>query len=777
MSCFLDENWLNAVYYSISPTGELIAFGHGSKLILLSSHWSNPNQLPSYSITWKGELENPNDIITSIITLPIYGPNVSSGAEWTCIGIGLSSGLVLFYSDSGIQIFSQKWHQEPVQTLKAQSGYGLNEEIYVGYLSCVCILQTNQLLQTLKGLKQNLSKNLTTTLNGSNSITGNSNRTNISQFPDTIPCKKWEYRNRIGTINDSVVVGTQKSCTFNHLLEHSIEKGFYAKCRSSPTQNSLVLGVGVKPYVGFYYAKEGYVQADFGDVAKAVANKVISSLPTWLFKSSSSSSNNIQQSQDETQQIPSGEPMICRFGICDIQRQGFNVYLSPDHNLAVVTDNLNRIILIDCNRGVALRIWKGYRDAQCSFIRAKEKSATTTNKKGSSTNENEKRKALFLVIYAPRRSCLEIWALQHGPKVAAFTVCKNGQLIYNTHGLIGINPNVKVKTTPTNMCLFFDPNDETIKEICVPFHCALSEANSKTAKDLHLLRRLKLYLRGSGSGSNINNEEEIISGIEMTCMNLQTDEIRLQCLEMLAKNKKVTPKMFYKAILALKQSLNPKIETEDDAISIFSTVTTITEIEVEISASEIEHQENIRKLLQIELENYHKLVEFYISIKLPPQSQNSVVSSTISNEDSTNLLQKCNNEKLCLSENDLETLQKLLDLNQIQQQDSPNSNNGSSGGSKVTFIDKHNEEEDFIEFLNIFTIDTQPIQLKSTKIDLYGSVGRNLFNRFLEKGQNLQIFIENSKKSTISSEDFILLVFSYWLEKPFIYSKRYKIPS
>lgn len=109
---FPDENWLNTVYLSISPTHELMVFAHGSKLIFLSKTSDGTNS--SYTVSWSGEIQNPNEVVTSIICLPIFGYNVTSGAEWTSVAVGLSSGLVVFYTDSGIQIFSQRWAEEQV---------------------------------------------------------------------------------------------------------------------------------------------------------------------------------------------------------------------------------------------------------------------------------------------------------------------------------------------------------------------------------------------------------------------------------------------------------------------------------------------------------------------------------------------------------------------------------------------------------------------------------------------------------------------------------------
>lgn len=67
--------------------------------------------------------------------------------------------------------------------------------------------------------------------------------------------------------------------TFNEMRSDSLEGGFYAKYKSAPPQSSLVIGVGTKPYVGFHFAKEGFVQPVLADVARVVASKIKSALP------------------------------------------------------------------------------------------------------------------------------------------------------------------------------------------------------------------------------------------------------------------------------------------------------------------------------------------------------------------------------------------------------------------------------------------------------------------------------------------------------------------
>lgn len=104
-----DDNWLNGINFSISPTGELIAMALGEKLALMSSSsWDTKSQISSYTLSWCGELEDPNQIVTSVLCLPMFGRSVSSGADWTCVALGLSSGMVVFYTDSGIKLYSQR---------------------------------------------------------------------------------------------------------------------------------------------------------------------------------------------------------------------------------------------------------------------------------------------------------------------------------------------------------------------------------------------------------------------------------------------------------------------------------------------------------------------------------------------------------------------------------------------------------------------------------------------------------------------------------------------
>lgn len=48
-----------------------------------------------------------------------------------------------------------------------------------------------------------------------------------------------------------------------------------------------------------------------------------------------------------------------RWSVPDKRRTGLSLSLAPGRRLAAVTDDFGRVTLIDVQRGVALRMWKG----------------------------------------------------------------------------------------------------------------------------------------------------------------------------------------------------------------------------------------------------------------------------------------------------------------------------------------------------------------------------------------------------------------------------------
>lgn len=95
--------------------------------------------------------------------------------------------------------------------------------------------------------------------------------------------------------------------------------------------------------------------------------------------------------------------LVQRFTIRDYRRHGDSLIISPANNIAAATDSFGRVILFDTLKGIAIRIFKGYRDAQIGWICVDDESDEKENR----------RYALYLVIYAPRRGLLEVIPIEN----------------------------------------------------------------------------------------------------------------------------------------------------------------------------------------------------------------------------------------------------------------------------------------------------------------------------------------------------------------------------
>jgi len=120
--------------------------------------------------------------------------------------------------------------------------------------------------------------------------------------------------------------------------------------------------------------------------------------------------------------------MTCRFGLSDIMREGYCIVCSPNKMFSVISDAMGRVILINNKKGIALRMWKGYRDAQCGWIEVIEERDRAIRRNVDKSGRLL-RIALFLVIYAPKKGVIDIWSIQQGPKITTFTASKNGRQV------------------------------------------------------------------------------------------------------------------------------------------------------------------------------------------------------------------------------------------------------------------------------------------------------------------------------------------------------------
>lgn len=530
-----DTKWLPQCSISLSSCGSLLAVGHKTRLCLLTNQWISLTNSNTFIISWSGTL--PSEI-TVVLALPICPLQQSSqnGPDWFCIIVGFKNGSIGFYTNTGHLLLLEKLDDKPILKISCHTGtYGtLPDDIHVLFQSCECIISGSSLYQTLRNAKAQLAR-VRAGIQGDYSVDSR----NIS-------IRKWVFSEQ-EVINDAAVVGLDLKNTYDHLLAASTYGGYDVWYRSVPPVNTLILGAGVKPYIGFHYALEGGTTPPLQDVARAVANKIKSALPGWLGGGST------ENTTVGNEPLIRSEALSMRNGLYDSQRHGSLVAVSPDRRLAAIVDSFGRVAVLDVTRGHLIRLFKGCRDAQCAFVQIFE----MDDNKPQLSVVKELKRAIFLIIYNPKKGLIDIRLMQKGNRVAAFTATKNGLLLYNTCGLVGAEKNYSSKklNLPEFQCVLIDP-DGKLKKFNIPFYYALEGEHSQRSKDLHALRELREHLKKASTESDDFDDELIKKAMELKTLNLKK-----HCLDMLVRKYDISPKIVMKCLSLFWDSI------EDDELN------------------------------------------------------------------------------------------------------------------------------------------------------------------------------------------------------------------
>ncbi|XP_066592229.1 rab3 GTPase-activating protein non-catalytic subunit [Prorops nasuta] len=544
---------------SLSSYGDILALAWNTKLIILAAKWDLQQQdeiKNKFHIVWNGSIaHDQKEWITSILCLPLMAAGKAStiGSDWTCVAVGFNTGYVRFYTETGSLLVEEQLHNEPVLNIKCQSfsppkhsgDPGLVEEVHIVYSSTVCILQGFPLFSTLKACRNHLAR-----------VQANCNDTPPAT---TLAFKKWGFKNQDIT-NDAEIIGSTTVNVFDHLMTASLCGGYNAAYRSSAPQHNLIIAIGKRPFIGFHYAFEGGTTPVLSDVAIAMASKVANAIGTAIPWFRGSSKNPAASEKGKATNNEPAETMTCRFGLSDVMREGDCILCNSRKTLSVITDAMGRVILVDNRRGMAIRMWKGYRDAQCGWIEVDEEGKHSSRK--SHSRGAPVRTAQFLIIYAPKKGIIDIWGIQQGNKITTFTASKNGRLLNINYGLFGTNDTATFsKNKPPYSCVFLDPIGG-LKEIIVPFHFALSSKNGKRARDIHLMRKLKTFMR-----EEEYDEEKLIIEVTNVCLDIKTNEIKVQTLEMLINNKHTVPDALMAAVNCFTKKTIDYDDAEEDPTS------------------------------------------------------------------------------------------------------------------------------------------------------------------------------------------------------------------
>uniref|UniRef100_A0A8C2XED1 RAB3 GTPase activating protein subunit 2 (non-catalytic) n=1 Tax=Cyclopterus lumpus TaxID=8103 RepID=A0A8C2XED1_CYCLU len=541
--------WLQDCVVSLSPCSDLLVVAREQKAVFLSAKWRTDDsgrEEMTLAVSWTGTLStDEGECVSSSICIPLASQKRSSTGrpDWTCVVVGFTSGYVRFYTENGVLLLAQLLHEDPVLRLKCRT-YEIprhpgvteqHEELSILYPAALVTIDGFSLFQSLRACRNQVAR---ATAAGSDVIQ-----------PPPLAYKKWGLQD-MDTIVDHSSVGVMTLCVFDQMKNASILGGFNASVKGSPPAMSRYVTVGGGPYTGFFYAVEGSSQPLLSHVALAVASKLTSALISaasgWL--GWNKHKNEEEALQKQRPKVEPVTPLGIRFGLPDSRRHGESICLSPCNTLAGVTDDFGRVTLLDLARGIAVRMWKGYRDAQLGWLQVPEERG---DREFSPSASLPRRHALFLVIYAPRRGILEVWGMQQGPRVGAFTVGKHCRLLYAGYRLMGVNSvTSKGWQLHTQQVCLLDPTTGALRTVNIPFHLALSDKKSERAKDMHLIKRLTTILRSREVEPDILESEA-----KSVLLDIKHPAIKKQALESLLSNKNAPVSCLTSVTSALNETL------------------------------------------------------------------------------------------------------------------------------------------------------------------------------------------------------------------------------
>uniref|UniRef100_A0A3Q4NBM5 RAB3 GTPase activating protein subunit 2 (non-catalytic) n=1 Tax=Neolamprologus brichardi TaxID=32507 RepID=A0A3Q4NBM5_NEOBR len=533
------EPWLQDCVVSLSPCADLLVVAREQKAAFLSAKWRTDDsgrEEMTLGVSWTGTLstEEGGSACVCIFTscLNTFFRSSTGRPDWTCVVVGFTSGYVRFYTESGVLLLAQLLHEDPVLRLKCRT-YEIprhpgvteqHEELSILYSAAMVTIDGFSLFQSLRA------------------------------------CRNQAARGTAASLLTLLLLGIMTLCVFDQMKNASILGGFNASVKGSPPAMSQYVTVGSGPYTGFYYAIEGSSQPLLSHVAMAVASKLTSALFSaasgWL--GWNKNKNEEEAPQKQKPKVEPATPLSIRFGLPDSRRHGESICLSPCNTLAGVTDDFGRVTLLDLARGIAIRMWKGYRDAQLGWLQVPEE---RSERDFSPSASLPRRHALFLVIYAPRRGILEVWAMQQGPRVGAFTVGKHCRLLYAGYRLMGVNSVTSQgwQLHTQQVCLL-DPITGVLRTVNIPFHLALSDKKSERAKDMHLVKKLTTLLRSRDIELDILESEA-----RSILLDIKHPAVKKQALESLLSNKNTPVSCLVNITRALDDTLKRQEPEEVDA--------------------------------------------------------------------------------------------------------------------------------------------------------------------------------------------------------------------
>ncbi|KAL5564551.1 hypothetical protein UlMin_027715 [Ulmus minor] len=346
-------------------------------------------------------------------------PEFITAIEWLVfdeirvIVIGTSCGYLLLYSLAGELIHKQFIHSGRVIKLRVR---GTNrdliqetssEEVCVVMPGVIARIDGNEIQNKLQQWFQDKSSRFW------DKKPRKQDSDDFGNSYGRLPYQLWNV-SKYGTCNDAAICGIMPP----PLIELESSQRYYC-----------AVTVGVDAVISAFRLSEDKSRSLVGAILSKVVPATFSTIASFSKMIWRSEQTSPRKSDVKPQPFARASPLT---SLNDFPRKGEKLTLSPSGTLAAVTDSLGRILLLDTQALVVVRLWKGYRDASCLFMEMLVNRDAAT----SSSSYYEPVKSdycLCLAIHAPRKGIIEIWQMRTGPRLRTIHCAKGSKMLQPTY--------------------------------------------------------------------------------------------------------------------------------------------------------------------------------------------------------------------------------------------------------------------------------------------------------------------------------------------------------
>eukprot|EP00250_Pteridium_aquilinum_P002822 c13047_g1_i1 orf=177-1646(-) len=330
------------------------------------------------------------------------------------LALGTSLGSVFFFSSRGCLLHKQVFQATPVLQLRVRGSYNKSsqyssvEELCVVYAKAIVRVDALDLQPLLHRCLQDAENRAQKGLSD--------DMVNDRDFnARSLPHQVWNVSRNLGgtsTCIDGVIAGVMPP----PLLEHQSTQRYFC-----------AITVGPDCALAAHRLSEDRSNSLTNIILKRIMPATVSTvtaLAKLLWRSTDNQEANDYRPPEVKPQEFGRASLIT--SLKDRPRKGERITLSPSGAMAAITDSLGRILLVDTQALVVIRLWKGYRDAQCFFLEVPvDNNGVSSARKLSYQGKSKQDLALCLAIHAPRRQVVEVWKLRDGPRVS-IVKCEGG---------------------------------------------------------------------------------------------------------------------------------------------------------------------------------------------------------------------------------------------------------------------------------------------------------------------------------------------------------------